>query len=163
MIQKLKNSKGITLIETLCVVVIFIFLSLILGTGINLAFNSYKNITAQSEIHILAATISDLLADDLRCARDVKLNADNTVKSYNSDSYGNAADININDDGQIEIGGKKIVPSGAYGNGAYKTKELIITYDNTFFTIDLALNGQNDNITCKTNFTVRCLNSENAI
>lgn len=178
--EKLRNERGVTLIEMLCAVVILILLGLMLNTGLEMAVHSYQDITAQSEVQLLLSTLSDALADDLRYARDVTTKADgSTLESYSSDSYNveGRASLGISENGQMMAsgtvdangfmtGGKRVLPSGAYGNGTYIVKEMNITYkkqsDGSFFTIELEVAQANGDISAQTEITVRCLSGQKA-
>lgn len=161
--RKLKSESGMTLVEMLCAVAILVLLCLMLNTGIQAAVKSYRNLTAQSELELLCSTISNLLADDLRFARDTEADADGSLLRYNSDSYGTAAQIEISgEDGQIRIGENKILPEGAYGNGAYEVETLAIHYDGSFFEIGLDVRQKSGGLHAQAHFTVRCLNGEEA-
>lgn len=160
--RKLKSESGVTLVEMLCAIAILVLLCLMLNTGLQAAIKSYRNVTAQSELELLCSTVSNLLADDLRLARDVKVDGENKLQSYNSDSYGTAATIEIDDEGRITIGGNRILPDGTYGNGAYKAENLTISYDGTDFDISLRVQQKSGRLHAEANFTVRCLNGEKA-
>lgn len=163
--EKLRNEQGVTLIEMLCAVVILILLGLMLNTGLQMAVRSYQDITAQSEVQLLLSTLSDALADDLRYARGVEADANGKLISYNSDSYNvegeGRASLEIGENGQVMASGKRVLPNGAYGNGAYKVTVMEIAYekqtDESFFTIKLEVAQTKGNISAQTEFTVRCL------
>lgn len=162
--DKLRNEQGLTLVEMLCAVIILILLALMLNTGLQMAVHSYRDITARSEVQLLLSTLSDALADDLRYARDVVTDSGGTLMSYSSDSYndGGRASLEINSDsGQVMAGGKRVLPAGAYGNGAYRVREMNITYetraDGSFFTISLKVGQAEGDISAGTEFAVRCL------
>lgn len=162
--EKLRNEQGVTLIEMLCAVVILILLGLMLNTGLQMAVRSYQDITAQSEVQLLLSTLSDALADDLRYARGVVADGNGKLVSYNSDSYNinGKASLELDDEtGQVMASGKRVLPNGAYGNGAYKVTVMDITYEKqtgeSFFTINLEVAQAKGGISAQTEFTVRCL------
>ena len=161
--EKLRNEQGMTLVEMLCAVAILILLGLMMNTGLQMAMRSYRDITAQSEVQLLLTTLSDALADDLRYARDVRTKGDGSLLSYSSDSYnsGGRATLEVGENGQVTAGGKRVLPGGAYGNGAYVVRVMKITYasrpDGSFFTIELEVAQAEGTISARTKFTVRCL------
>lgn len=158
--RKLKDTGGLTLVETLCAAAILLLLGIMLNTGIQMAVRSNRDITAQAELQLLLSTLSDALADDLRYARDPKTEVDGKL-SYISDSYntGGRAILTVNADGQVEAGGKRVLPRGAYGNGAYQVETMDITYAEAegLFTIELKVKQTDGAISAETDFTVRCL------
>lgn len=170
MAHKLRDSRGLTLIEMLCAVVILILLGLLINTGLNMAVKSYRDITAQSELELLLSTISDALADDLRYAKQVETNGDGTLKEYHSETYNTTESqtttlsVKYTDGdghyGQLYANEYRLLSSGAYGNGAYIVPEngLKITFDHGLFTIDLTVCQREGTLSAHTEFTVRCLN-----
>lgn len=166
--RKLRAEKGVTLVEMLACAVILVLLGLMLNTGIQVAARSYHAITAKAETQLLLSTITDALADDLRYARDIvteEAEADSEAGgkkliSYNSDSYGLAACPGISGEGQILVGGKKLLPAGAYGNGAYEAETLDIFYDGACFSIYVRVKEKNGSISAETKVSVRCLNGK---
>lgn len=157
--KKLRDGQGLTLVEMLCAVAILILLGLMLNTGLQMALRSYRDITAQSEVQLLLSTLADALADDLRYARDVEAGSGGELLNYSSDSYNNGgkASLSIGENGQVMAGGKRVLPSGAYGNGAYKVREMDITYKDSFFAVKLEIGQAEGDISAGAEFTVRCL------
>lgn len=162
--EKLRDERGLTLVEMLCAAVILIILGLMVNTGLQMAVRSYQSAAAQSELQLLLSSLSNALADDLRYAREeIVTGAGGTLVSYSSDSYGTNTSLGIGDNGQVmagtESGAKRVLPSAAYGNGAYEVKEMGITYESEgFFHIELKVGQAEGAISAKTDFTVRCLN-----
>ena len=62
--KKLDSSGGFTLVEMLCAVAILTLLCLMLGTGMQAAMETYREITAESETQLLLNTLVDANADD---------------------------------------------------------------------------------------------------
>lgn len=87
MARKWKDSRGFTLVETLCAVAILVMLGLLINTGLHLAMRSYRDLTAQSELELLAASLSDALADELRYAQRMKTGEGNKLARYHSERY----------------------------------------------------------------------------
>lgn len=163
--RKLRSEEGLTLVELLCTVVILTLLGLMLNTGLQMALRSYQDMTAQSEAQLLLSTLSDALADDLRYAREVNTDAGGNLNTYRSDSYGSGVSLKI-DNGQVKANGKRVLPAGAYGNGAYKVvprdgsaNDLDVTYADGLFTVKLKVEQPNGTVSAETEFTVRCLNA----
>lgn len=141
--KKLADTGGVSIVEMLCATTILILLGLLLNSGLQLSVKSYRELTAESETQLLLATAIDALADDLRYARKVETEPDNTLKSYFSDSYGKDTAITLSSSGdttgQLLAAGKRVLPPGAYGKGAYRIQNLNITYnkDTQQFTIKM--------------------------
>lgn len=174
MARKWKDSRGFTLVETLCAVAILVMLGLLINTGLHLAMRSYRDLTAQSELELLAASLSDALADELRYAQRMKTGEGNTLAHYHSERYNmeNTDATTVlgpkKKDGQLYANEYRILPSGAYGNGAYIIPEensegqpgFQITYQNGLFTVDLTVKQAEGELSARARFTVRCLNPQ---
>lgn len=159
--EKLKSSRGLTLVEMLCAVAVLTLLVLILNSGFHLALTSYRNLTIRSETALLLSTLSNALADDLRYARDIKTSTDDRLISYSSDSYNgdkNSTSLEVDSDtGYVTANGMRILPAGAYGNGAYRVAKLDITWREGLFTLTLAVSQTGGTVSAETEFTVRSL------
>ncbi len=71
--KKLRSGRGTTMVEMLAAVLVLIFLSMMLNTGLNLALNSYHRMISRSECQVLLSTAADTLINELRFARDMKI------------------------------------------------------------------------------------------
>ena len=163
--KKLAEKSGVSLVEMLCATIILILLGLLLNTGLQLSLKSYRELRAESETQLLLATAIDALADDLRYARRVETDADGALKSYHSDSYGKDTAITVDDEtDQLLAAGKRVLPPGAYGKGAYHIQGLEITYDKDtlLFTVKLEVTAPGSTgagaKTPEEVVTIRCLN-----
>ena len=162
--KKLAEKSGVSLVEMLCATIILVLLGLLLNTGLQLSLKSYRELRAESETQLLLATAIDALADDLRYARRVETDTGGALKSYLSDSYGKETDIKVDDTGQLLAAGKRVLPPGAYGKGAYHIEKLEITYDNAslLFTVKLEVTAPGipgaGAKTPEEGVTIRCLN-----
>lgn len=177
--KKLRGSKGFTLVEMTAAVLILVLLVLILNTGLDLAVKSYRTMTAESETELLMSSLSDAIYDELRYARDINADADyggdtpsgqadtpapaaaitGNLERYTSVSFGRNTTLSLQN-GQLCASGKRLLASGAYGNGDYAIEQLDITYDKEacVFTVKLTVGGV-DNIKAATEFKIRPLNS----
>lgn len=157
--KKLACNDGLTLVELLAAVIILILLGLMLNTGLQMALKSYHDLTAEAELQLLLSTISDALADDLRYAREIREEGGELI--YRSDFYGEGgtgASLSL-DGGQIFVNGKRLLPPGAYRNGAYAVQALTVSYDGSCFTADLTVGEAEGTLSAEAQFTVRCLNA----
>lgn len=67
--QKLKNSRGLTLVEMIAAVGVLALLGLMLNTGLSMAQDSYNKMTGEAESQLLLSTLTDLLSNELRYHR----------------------------------------------------------------------------------------------
>lgn len=154
--KKLRSSGGLTLVEALCAVVVLILLSLLLNTGLQMAVKSYHDITAESEAQLLLSTLSDALGDKLRYT---------TVTVDESGAFVSASigEVTVSG-GKVLVGGNRLLPDGAYGNGKYRVddadsaKDLGYDADGNCFTLDLKVKETSGTISAEATLAVRCLN-----
>ena len=88
----------------------------------------------------------------------METDADGALKSYHSDSYGKDTAITVDDEtDQLLAAGKRVLPPGAYGKGAYHIQGLEITYDKDtlLFTVKLEVTAPG---IPGAGVTIRCLN-----
>lgn len=163
--KKLKDTGGLTMVELLCATAILVLLILMMNTGINMAVKSYRDITAESEVELLLSSLTDALTDKLRyCV-------------VNEDETYSVGEVIIDAVGMVTVGGNKLLPDGAYGDGTPTaagyigtytaaqveesgTKVPIVTYDpdTNRFTVKFTVKSEETGITRTADFTVRCLN-----
>lgn len=156
--KKIHDDKGFTLVEMLAAALLLVLLCLMLSTGLNMALKSYRTMRAESETQVLLSTLTDALADDLRFARYVKADEDGKLISYDSDSYNKNAKLTLSE-GQLLANNMRVLPPGAYGNGAYVVDKLDIKYTDGVFTIDLTVKEAGGDISASAQTQVRCLNA----
>ncbi len=157
--QKLKNSRGLTLVEMIAAVGVLALLGLMLNTGLSMAQDSYNKMTGEAESQLLLSTLTDLLSNELRYARDVVTNGEGSLERYTSVNYGRNTILTLNENAQFEANDRQMLSGGAYGNGAYRIETWNIVYDETtgLFTVQLKVTGH-DSISNEAEFSVRCLN-----
>lgn len=162
---KLNNQQGLTLVEMLCAVIILILLGLILNTGLQLSVKAYDDMTAETETELLLSTAADSLADVLRFAERAETKLDGTVKfvhpSFGAGTDGSGIEVSVDGDGKLLVGGKQLLPPGAYRNGIYViADDMELTYSETTgcFTVKLRAKEKDGEIFAEQTFTVKCLN-----
>lgn len=154
--RKLRSRRGLTLVEMVAAAAVLALLALLLHSGLFMAQNSYIKMTGEAERQLLLSTLTDLLSNEFRYARDVEVGAGNTLQHYTSLSYGRNVFLEINDDGQLAANGKPMLSTGAYGNGDYQVDVCTIAYTDGIFQVTLNVSGRGGSD--ETNFSVRCLN-----
>lgn len=157
--QKLKSRRGLTLVEMVAAAGVLALLGLMLNTGLFMAQDSYNKMTGEAESQLLLSTLTDLLSNELRYARDVVTGEGGNLQRYTSVNYGRNITLSLDEEGQLEANSHRMLSSGAYGNGAYRIDHLNITYQENagLFTVALGVAGSYS-ITQETTFSVRCLN-----
>lgn len=157
--QKLKCRRGLTLVEMVAAAGVLALLGLMLNTGLIMAQDNYNKMTSESESQLLLSTLTDLLSNELRYARDVVTDGEGNLQRYTSVNYGRNTKLSLNENAQLEANSLQMLSSGAYVNGAYWIETYRITYqeDTCLFTVYLKLGGHYS-IAKETTFSVRCLN-----
>lgn len=149
--KKLKSQQGLTLVETLCAVVILILLGLILNAGLQLSVRAYDDMTAETETELLLSTAADALADVLRFAVNPK------DGKFTHSSFGIGVTVTLDGEGRILVGESQLLPPGAYRHGAYEIADLEVTYGEGCFTVCLKAKEKDGEIFAEREFLVRCL------
>lgn len=157
--QKLKSGRGLTLVEMIAATGVLALLGLMLHTGLFMAQDSYSKMMGEAESQLLLSTLSDLLSNELRYARDVTTGEGGKLQRYTSVNFGRNTTLSLNADGQLEANSRQMLSGGAYGNGSYRIEDWSILYDKAarLFTVHLKVTGPNS-ISNETAFSVRCLN-----
>lgn len=157
--QKLKNGRGMTLVEMTAAAGVLALLGLMLHTGLMMAQNSYNKMTGEAESQLLTSTLADLLSNELRYARDVETDPDGALERYTSVNYGRNTTLSLDEDRHLEANHRQMLSGGAYGNGAYWIEAFHITYDEGagLFHVELEVAGRYVG-SQKITFSVRCLN-----
>ena len=118
-LRKLKDNKGLTLTELLCAIIVMLLVTAVMVVGIRLGTQAYVKSVSMSEAQQLCSTITTLVNDELRFARQISVANDeaNTVsifsKNFGKDS-GTLRSYGQNEDGQVVLGGTKILSSTSY-------------------------------------------------
>lgn len=157
--QKLKSSRGLTLVEMVAAAGVLALLGMMLNTGLFMAQDSYNKMTGEAESQLLLSTLTNLLSNELRYARDVETDGSGKLQRYTSVNYGRNTTLSLNENKQLEANSRQMLSGGSYGNGAYEITDWSITYspDTYMFEVDLTVSGHYS-ISNHTEFSVRCLN-----
>lgn len=155
--SKLHSGSGITMVETLAAVAILSLLAMMLSTGLFMAQDSYRQMTAEAETQLLLSTVSNIVSNELRYARDVD-EENGILQKYTSISYGRNTTISINDEGHLVSNERDMLSSGVYENGEYKISQLIIKYEkNGIFNVFIRVEDR-FGVSAETEFSINCLN-----
>lgn len=126
MLKKLRGRRGVTLLETLLAVGILAIAITVISAGMPVALHVYKEAVASSEAGVLASTLTEAIADELRWATDPQADG-----IYVSTVYGAGAQITV-DQGHLTVGDYPLVGERAYTNGLKVDKFECKYKDGTF-------------------------------
>lgn len=168
----LQGSKGLTLLEMLCSVLILALFSLMIGSGLNVVTGGYRSSVAQSDMELLSSMLSQRVVEELRYAKEITLMdpvpSDPDVHAllpyrFKSASTGDERYLAVNDQGQLILQPvtagpeeQKLLLSAAYGKGEYivkwettETTWTTVTYDPTtkIFEGKISISQKNGNRT----------------
>lgn len=151
--KKNRAQGGFTLIELLAAVVVMLLITAALSAGVPATLNAYQEMTAVSESAVLLSTLSQSLTDELRYARDIKLQSSDglTLATYTSAIYG--VDVKpVSHEGKIEMvstqvpagGGTPVSTYYPLVNDSVYTGSLAaslsdISYDGEVFTFEITV------------------------
>lgn len=155
--KKLKKQDGFTLVEMIAATLVLALLGMMLNTGVAVARTSYQQVTTESETQLLLSTVSNLLYNELRYARDVVTDGSDQLERYTSVSFGRNTVLSLPSTGQIMANNKRMLATGAYGNGSYKISSLNITFIDGVFNVELAISDKTG-VQAQNEFSVRCIN-----
>ena len=155
--KRLGGRGGFTLVEMAAAAAVLSLLALILHTGLLMAQDSYNKMVGEAESQLLLSTLTDLLSNELRYARNVETDDADRLLNYTSANYGRHTSLSLDDQGQLAANGRPMLSTGAYGNGDYAIEDWSVVYDGETFQVTLVVEGRYGS--AKTgSFSVRCLN-----
>ena len=86
--MKLKDKKGLTLVEMLCTVAILVLVSMVMVLGVQLGVRSYAKSVSYSEAQVLCSTLTTTISDELRYSGTLKVNGSGSVTGFFSQQFG---------------------------------------------------------------------------
>ena len=160
--MKLKDKKGLTLVEMLCTVAILVLVSMVMVLGVQLGVRSYAKSVSYSEAQVLCSTLTTTISDELRYSGTLKVDGSGNVTGFFSQQFGSGdyTAFTTTPEGHVQLGGKDILPAKAYPYGI-KAEVKSLTYDDVFslFTVQLSVkDSENKNTLAETTFEVEKLN-----
>ena len=159
---KLKDKKGLTLVEMLCTVAILVLVSMVMVLGVQLGVRSYAKSVSYSEAQVLCSTLTTTISDELRYSGTLKVDGSGNVTGFFSQQFGSGdyTAFTTTPEGHVQLGGKDILPAKAYPYGI-KAEVKSLTYDDvsSLFTVRLSVkDSENKNTLAETTFEVEKLN-----
>ena len=157
--NKLRDQKGLTMVELLVTVVIVLLFSGLVAVGTDAGVRSFRTSMADAQAQELCSTLTTALSDKLRyCTvendkkriffQDVGY-VDGTVDSV----------FSVNDDGQLEMGGKRFLGKAAYPQGL-KIKDFSINFAGNIFAVSFQIINRESTTMASADFQVKRINLE---
>ena len=163
MTKGVKRAKsGFTLVEMLCTIVVLLLVTGLMTVGVRLAVKAYDKEVSHAESKELCATIRTLVNDELRYCNNVEVTEDssgNTVISFFSQNYGENAEYTVDEEGQVLLGGNKILSAKSYSYNM-RARVDISAYDKTtrIFDASVTVTDTDGAVLAESNFQVKQLN-----
>ncbi len=157
--NKLRDQKGLTMVELLVTVVIVLLFSGLVAVGADAGVRSFRASMADAQAQELCSTLTTALSDKLRyCTVENDKNriffqdvgyVDGTVDSV----------FSVNNDGQLELNKKRFLGKAAYPQGLKINSFSISFADNTFTVSFQIINREEKDTTmASADFQVKRIN-----
>ena len=159
--NKLRDQKGLTMVELLVTVVIVLLFSGLVAVGADAGVRSFRTSMADAQAQELCSTLTTAISDKLRYCT---VETDNTVfiqgVGYVKGPANEIFTVN-SDSGQVYLGGKKFLGTYAYPEGL-KVKEFSVEYDGTkgIFTVAFQIEDRRETKLAEADFQVKRINLE---
>ena len=157
--NKLRDQKGLTMVELLVTVVIVLLFSGLVAVGADAGVRSFRTSMADAQAQELCSTLTTALSDKLRyCTVENDKNriffqdvgyVDGTVDSV----------FSVNDDGQLELNKKRFLGKAAYPQGL-KIKGFSIEFTGNTFTVKFQIINREGIAMASADFQVKRINLE---
>ena len=156
-----KAKSGFTLVEMLCAIIVLMLVGMLMVSGVRLSLQSFAASVSRSEAQVLCSTLKTAVSDELRYAGTLKQEPGQSIGFF-SQNYGEAAFAGFSSDenGQVLLGGKKLLPSRAYPYGL-RAQVALTAYDpdTRIFSVEITVQDSGGtNTLAQTQFEVRQLN-----
>lgn len=169
--KKLRGSRGVTLTETLCTVLIVLLISAMLAVGVRFAVRTYRESMELSETELLCSTLTAAISDKLRYSGEVGQNM--FIQGVGTTDSGGGGSFAISDDGEVviqttdseEVPGllglglhtRRACGCGRPGHG--ETGFISYSAETGIFTVSFAIADAQGNILKETCFDVKRINA----
>lgn len=162
--KKLRGSRGVTLTETLCTVLIVLLISAMLAVGVRFAVRTYRE-----SMELLCSTLTAAISDKLRYSGEVGQNM--FIQGVGTTDSGGGGSFAISDDGEVVIQttdseefrllGSASYPQGlrVRTTGTGETGFISYSAETGIFTVSFAIADAQGNILKETCFDVKRINA----
>lgn len=169
-IRKLKENKGVTLVEMLCVIVILVIVTAMLTTGIRFGTKTYKKTVRESEAEMLMLTLTTRIRDEIQYAGTTKVDSNGQLVSFFSQRYGEITTsgsgtgtvpvFHQDQDGHVMIGNNYIVGNSAYTQGIRGDVSVKYVETAQAYEVVLHVKNQSGKKLKSTTFQVKPINGQ---
>lgn len=161
--KKLRNQKGLTMVEMLATVVIVLLFSGLLAVGADAGVRSFRTSMADSQAQELCSTLTTALSDKLRyctvdTARQKIFFQDLGYVEYTGDNPMSV--FAVNRDGQLELNKKRFLGKAAYPEGLKIGDGFSIKFKDNIFTVSFQIINREGTAMASADFQVKRINQE---
>lgn len=157
--NKLRDQKGLTMVELLVTVVIVLLFSGLVAVGADAGVRSFRTSMADAQAQELCSTLTTALSDKLRYCT---VENDKKRIFFQDVGYvdGTIGDIfSVNDDGQLELNKKRFLGKAAYPQGL-KINSFSINFADNTFTVKFQIVNREGTAMASADFQVKRINLE---
>ena len=162
--RKIRSSRGFTLVEMLCTVVVLVLISALMAIGVRTAVQSFRKSVMSSESRVLCTTLRTIVSDELRYSSNIEQSNDKWT--YFSQSYGGqGSSFSTDENGQVVVVNrnneiKNVLSAKSYSYGM-RANVNITDYDadTRIFSATVTVTDQNGKTLAETDFQVERLNT----
>ena len=161
--KKLRNQKGLTMVEMLATVVIVLLFSGLVAVGADAGVRSFRTSMADSQAQELCSTLTTALSDKLRyCTVDTAgqkiFFQDLGYVEYTGDDPMSV--FSVNQDGQLELNKKRFLGKAAYPQGLKIGDGFSIKFKDNIFTVSFRIINREGTAMASADFQVKRINQE---
>ena len=159
--KKLRNQRGLTMVELLCTVVIVLLFSSLVAVGTGAGVRSFRVSMADAQAQELCSTLTTALSDKLRyCTVDTKEKKiffqDIGYVNYTGDD---AMSVFSVEEGRVYLGGKRFLGKAAYPQGL-KINSFSISFAGNTFAVSFQIINREGTTMASADFQVKRINLE---
>ncbi len=123
-------------------IIVMLLVAAILTVGVRLGAKAYSESVSASEAQVLCATLTNIIADELRYAGTTTVEADGSVKFF-SQTFGSENEEGLsfetNEEGQLLLGTNRVLSKGAYPYGLKAKTQITYSEDSGIFGVKLSI------------------------
>ena len=157
--NKLRDQKGLTMVELLVTVVIVLLFSGLVAVGADAGVRSFRTSMADAQAQELCSTLTTALSDKLRyCTVE---NDKNRIFFQDVGYVDGSVDsvFSVNGDGQLELDKKRFLGKAAYPQGL-KINSFSISFADNTFTVSFQIVNRELIAMASADFQVKRINLE---
>ena len=148
---RLKNNKGMSIVELLSAIAVMVLVTAVLVTGVRLGVKAYIRSVSMSEAQMLCTTLTTAVSDELRYAGTIKIAADGKVSFFSQ--KGQDSSFKQDEKGHVLLADKPLLSDAAYPYGL--KAEVTVNMVNNIFNAKVEAKSKTDNVLSVNEFQVK--------